>query len=110
MTENKGIAFEQEYKELAKKLIYIIENAKFNKVRRGGYNMDQADGFLDSLMLEIDRHSRHEMIANLINTNNIANVVFEKQKNGYNMEELDDFLDLIEMEVERLNEIKLKYV
>lgn len=110
MTENKGKVFEEEYKELAKKLIYIIENAKFKRERKGGYNTDQVDEFLDSLMLEIDKHSRHERIANLINTTNIANVLFDKQKSGYNMGELDDFLDLLEMEVERLNEIKLKYV
>lgn len=110
MTESKGKVFEEEYKELARKLIYIIENAKFNRVRKGGYNTDQVDKFLDNLMLEIDQHSRHENIGSLINTTTIANVLFDKAKNGYSMGELDDFLDLLEMEVESLNAIKLKYV
>ena len=110
MTENKGKMFEEEYKELAKKLIYIIENAKFNRVRKGGYSTEQVDEFLDSLMLEIDKHSKHQNIANLIKTTNIVEVLFDKEKSGYNMGELDDFLDLLEMEVERLNEVKLRYM
>ena len=110
MTENKGIAFEEAYKVMAKKLIYIIENAKFNRVRKGGYDMDQVDEFLDSLMIEIDRHSKHERIADLINTTKIVNVLFDKQKGGYNMGEIDDFLDLLEMEVEGLNEVKLRFM
>jgi polyhydroxyalkanoate synthesis regulator phasin len=110
MIENKGKIFEEEYKELARKLIYIIENAKFGRERKGGYNTDQTDDFLDNLMLEIDKHSRYENIGSLINTNSIADVLFDTEKNGYNMGELDDFLDILEMEVEQLNAIKLKYV
>ena len=110
MVEGKEKSFVEEYKETAQKLTYIIENVKFIQERKAGYDPEQVDEFLDSLIIEIDVHSKFQKVGSLINTTTIADVMFGKIKKGYNMGQVDDFLDLIEMEIEKLNGIKLRYI
>jgi len=109
MNENRVTAFINEYSETAEKLIYIIKNVKFLQERKAGYDGEQVDEFLDSLILEFDMHSKYEKVGSLINTTTIVDVKFGVIKMGYNIGQVDDFLDLLEMEIEKLNEIKLRY-